>query len=375
MNKTILTFLLLIPVLSFGQFPIFGGTEPTGEPDIYYYKFYNGIQMIELDYLSAYHRRVNYLEQAQPRGLTWEMVLGPPPANVYLFRNENGEIVKQYGDFDKSKLLSVQESLKKTTTHNSFGSQFGSFLGFSQISTRYFPYYLIGSQSDVFSSGLGLIDSLGNEVLPKEYSVIWKHDNIYITRKDTFNELRNINLTIKFSSYEFQLQPSQLHRDHVDIIKENKCGLMDSVGRIVVPCEYDMLVGSFNEFGLAKVYKKGRIGYVDKSGKEVIKCIYQSVGYFKEGLLNARYNEKYGYIDTKGKTVIPFKYDIGIWFEEGLARVAKKEGFEVYFGFIDKEGNEVIPLIYSKAKDFKNGIAEVMLDGKWIKIDKKGVKQ
>jgi hypothetical protein len=370
MSKTILTFLFLFPTLSFGQFPLFGGTEPTGEPDVYYYNFYNGIQMIEFDYLSAYHRRVNYLEQAQPRALTWEMVLGPPQPNVYIFRNKSGEIVKQYGEIDKSKLLSVSESMKKTIFHNSFFAQLGSVVGFSQISTRYFPYYLINSHS----GELGLIDSLGNEVLPLKYSVIWKHENIFITRGST-NELRDINLKVKFSSNEFQLQPSQHHRGYADILKDEKCGLMDSVGTIIVPCEYDMLVDYFNEYGLAKVRKSGRIGYVDTSGKEVIKCKYQSDGYFKEGLLDVRYEEKWGYIDTNGVTVIPHKYDIGIWFEDGLARVAKKEAGQYYFGFIDKEGNEVIPLIYSNAKDFKNGIAEVMLDGNWIKIDKDGFKQ
>lgn len=375
MKNTILIFLFLIPALSFGQFPDFSKTEPTGEPDIHYYKFYNGIQMIELDYLSAYHRRVNYLEQAQPRALTWEMVLGPPHPNVYLFRNESGEIVNQYGDFHSIKLLSVQESLNKTKSHNSLDAQFGSFLGFSQISTRYFPYYLIGNQSDFLTSRLGLIDSLGNKVLPAEYNIIWKHDNIFITRKGSTNELRDINLAIKFTSDEFQLQPAQYHRGYAAILKDEKCGLMDSVGTIVVPCEYDMLVGSFNEYGLAKVSKNRLIGYVDTSGKEVIKCKYQSVGYFKEGLLDARYDGKWGYIDVNGTTIIPHKYDIGIWFEDGLARVARKEAEQYYFGFIDKGGNEVIPLVYSNAKDFKNGIAEVMVDGKWIKIDKKGIKK
>lgn len=126
MNKTIFILLFFIPVVTFGKFPFYVGGEPTGEPDIHYYKFYNGIQMIEFDYLSAYHSRINYLEQAHPRASHWATELGPPHPNVYIFRNENGDIVKQYGDFDKSKLLSVQESLKKTKTHNSFGSQFGS---------------------------------------------------------------------------------------------------------------------------------------------------------------------------------------------------------------------------------------------------------
>lgn len=375
MKITVFTFLWLIPACLFAQFPSFDKTEPTGEPDIHYYKFYSGIQMIELDYLSAYHRRVNYLEQAKPRALTWERVLGPPHPNVYLFRNEKGEIVKSFGDLDNTKLLSVQESIKKVQFHNSFAAQLGAVLGFSQITTRYFPYYLIGAETYFTSSNLGLIDSLGNVVLVPEYSVIWKHDNIFITRRGTTNEIRDINLAIRYSTDEFLLQPAQFHSGCADLLKDDKCGLINAKGKIMVPCEYDMLISDFNELGLAQVTKKRMIGFVDTTGKEVIKCKYQSVGYFKEGLLDARYEEKWGYIDCKGNTVIPFKYEIGIWFEEGLARVAKREGDEFFFGFIDKEGKEIIPLIYSNAKDFKDGMAEVMLNGKWMKIDRKGVEQ
>jgi hypothetical protein len=375
MKNIIFTIFLLMPTLLFAQVIHFGDKEPTSDPDIHYYKFYNGIQMVEFDYLSSYHRRVNYLEQAKPRALTWAMVLGPPHSNVYLFRKENGEIVKCFGDIDSTSLLSVEASLKKTQYHNSFGAQFGSMLGFSQISTRYFPYYLIGNTSDFVHNSIGLIDSLGNIVLKQEYHTIWKHDELFITRKDSINELRDWNLNVKYSTTTFLLQPAQFHAGCADILKDEKCGLIDANGKIIVPCEYDMLIDGFNEIGLAKVSKKRLIGYANKDGKEVIKCKYQSVGYFKEGLLDARYNEKWGYIDAEGNTVIPFKYDIGIWFEEGLARVAKRESGEFYFGYIDKQGNEVIPLIYSNAKDFMDGKAEVMKDGKWIKIDKKGLKQ
>lgn len=371
-KSTITTFLLLLPLLSSAQFPFMSETEPTGEPEIHYYKFYDGIQMIEFDYLSAYHKRINYLEQAKPRALTWEMVLGPPHPNVYLFRNEHGEIVKQYGSAETSKLLSVSASKEIAESHNSFFAQLGSVVGFSQISTRYFPYYLIGSLSNNSESALGLIDSFGNVVLQPEYMVIWQHGDIFITRTDSISELRDKHLRIRFSSSEYQLQPAQFHTGFADISKDDKWGLMDSTGKMIVPCKYSMLIDAFNAYGLAKVSNAGGFGYVDSTGDEVIKCKYQSVGEFSEGLLDARFNDKWGYIDTKGNTIIPHKYDIGIWFEDGLARVAKREGSEYYFGYIDKEGNEVIPLIYTNAKDFEDGVAEVMIDGKWVKIDKKG---
>lgn len=369
MNKPILIFLLLIPIMSFGQvFP--NKNEPTGEPDIYYYKFYKDIQMIEFDYLSAYRLKVAYLEQTRPRALTWEMVLGPPHANVYLFRNKSGEIVKQYGNVDKTKLLSVEECLKTAKAHHSLTMPLSSISFFSQIPTRYFPYYLIGNQNS-----LGLIDSLGNEVLPQEYTAIESKQNLFITIKGNTNELRDKNLNIKFSSNEYRLQLAQYHSGFVDIIKDEKCGLMDSTGKIIIPCEYSMFIDSFNEFGLAKVLKNGKVGYVNIKGKMVIECKYQNAGDFNEGLLNVRLNDKWGYIDATGKTIIPHKYEIGIAFSQGLARVAKREAGQYYFGFIDLKGNEVIPLIYSNAKDFTKGIAEVMLDGKWIKLDANGVKK
>lgn len=380
MNFKILFLLLVVSSIQFAQKSPFDKDEPSGAPYIHYYKFYDGIQMIEFDFLTAYHDRVNYLEQAQPRALTWEMVLGPPHSNVYLFRNEKGEIVKSYGGIiDSTSLMSVEESKKIAIRHNSFGAQMGAFFGFSRIMTRYFPYYLLNEYTGIgigYSTGLfGLIDSLGNEVLPAKYTAIWKHDRIFITRKDSLNELRDFHLKVKFSSTKYQLQPSYHHSNCVDIYTEDKRGLMDSTGKIIVPCEYSMLIESFNEYGMAKVTKAGRVGFVNRKGKEVIQCKFQNVGVYSEGLLNARLNDKWGYIDTTGKTIISHKYDIGISFQEGLARVAIKKNYDWFFGFIDKDGNEVIPLIYSNAKDFTNGYAEVMLDGKWFKIDKTGKKK
>jgi hypothetical protein len=222
------------------------------------------------------------------------------------------------------------------------------------------------------SRGHGLIDSLGNIVLPPVYSIIYPEDKLFITIKGDTSELRDIHLKLQFASTEYRLQPSYYHSNHVDIIKGDRCGLMDSSGKIVVPCDYDMLVGSFNEYGLADVRQQGKHGFVNRKGKQVIPCEYQSVGKFSEGLIDVRKNEKWGYIDTLGRTVIPFRYEIGIWFEEGLARVAKRDEAGYHFGYINTSGDEVIPLIYSNAKDFRDGFAEVELNGKWIKIDRNG---
>ncbi|MEZ5172264.1 MAG: WG repeat-containing protein [Bacteroidia bacterium] len=253
MRILFLSFLLFSHSFIHAQLPFLGDKEPDGKPEIHYYKFYNGVQMIEFDYLSAYHKKVNYLEQAQPRALTWEMVLGPPHPNVYLFRNENGEVIKQFGSYNESDLVDVEKSKKIAICHNSISSMFGSVIGFSQIGTRYFPYYLIGNSQ----GGQGLIDSLGNTVLEQNYSTIWKGDGVFITRTlNSVYELRDRNLRLRFSDPDYFLQPSQQISGFVDVGKDKKYGLMDSTGAFIVKCRYSMLIGGFNYLGLARVERK-----------------------------------------------------------------------------------------------------------------------
>ncbi|MDD3323483.1 MAG: WG repeat-containing protein [Paludibacter sp.] len=368
MKKIILLCIVLFPIASFAQTDNLFSKEPSDEPFIHYYHFYNGVQMIQLDYRSAYERKVRFLESTQPRALEWRNVLGGSKSNVYIFRNKNGEIVKQFGNTDMSKLLSVEESLKISEPHLSLRALVGTRIGYSNVTTSHFPYYLISEQQSL-SSREGLIDSLGNVVLPTEYNEIWKGDNLFITRKDGYNELRDVQLNIKFRSMEYRLQPSQFLRESVSIFKDGEnsnqytVGLMNSEGKIIIPCKYDMLIDGFNKFGLAKVRGNHRYGFVDTTGKEIIECKYQSVGEFKEGLLQVRLNDKWGFVDTKGKTIIKHQFEGVHGFSDDLALVTKREGFDLYYhGFIDKSGNLVIPFKYTAAQDFKDGLAKVKLN-------------
>ncbi|MFZ6053025.1 WG repeat-containing protein [Halocola ammonii] len=362
----VLAVISLLSLLSFGQ--SFSDAEiENWDPVITYYNFYDGIQMIEIDYLTAYHNRVNQLEQQQPRAMHWDMVLGPPPPNVYIFRNKAGIRVKQFGEITgKVKILSVKKSLKVMIPHNHLYARIGASFGFSHLRTKSYPYYRIGSSNDG-EGGFGLIDSLGNKVLDTEYDEILSNFNgsIFVTKKGELSELRNKNLEIQLSTKKYALTPAE--QDGFVVITRNQLrGLMDYKGEIVVPCKYK-IIWPFNDYGLAKVRNKNNLeGFVNSNGEEVIKCKYQSFGEFTEGLISARLflesDYKRGFIDTTGKVIVPFIYNHAFWFTEGLARVSKKIDGTYYFGFIDKEGNEVIPLKYANATDFKNGVAEVRTD-------------
>ena len=169
----------------------------------------------------------------------------------------------------------------------------------------------------------------------------------------------------------------------------DKCGYIDKTGKEVVPCKYDSLVthsyeGEFSE-GLAMVALNGKYGYIDMTGKEVIPCQYDRAKDFSEGLAAVEQNGKWGYIDKTGKEVVPFfhsmdygTYTLGYYFykaysfSDGLAMVVAPMPDGDMISYIDKTGREIVPFQYVSAWSFSNGFARVKRNDKWGCIDTTG---
>ncbi len=148
---------------------------------------------------------------------------------------------------------------------------------------------------------------------------------------------------------------------------KGKYGYINEKGEEVIPPIYDAIIYDWiSSDSLLGVMKEGKYGYINKEGKEVIPCIYDDIGALAEGLVRIKSNGEWGYIDKNGNQVIPFIYDDAGDFSDGLAS-AKSNG---KYGYIDKEGNEVIPFIYDDAWGFSEGLANVKSNDKWGYIDK-----
>lgn len=128
--------------------------------------------------------------------------------------------------------------------------------------------------------------------------------------------------------------------------------------------------------GLAWVLNEDqKFGYIDPSGKEVIKCSYDYADQFSEGLAlvgtENDYDGKYGFIDTKGKVVIPFQANRGYGsFNEGFCWFfdsgSEADAWDGKFGTIDKKGKTVIApsSAIQDANAFQGGVA-VFGDGEY----------
>jgi len=160
-------------------------------------------------------------------------------------------------------------------------------------------------------------------------------------------------------------------------IQGGKCGLLSKSGTPLTEVKYDYIGVSKEGFHLVSRDKK--YGFLNRTGKEIVKLDYAIADDFNNGLAlvndSADFDENsgwlgghWGYVNQNGNVVIPLIYDLAGPFSDGLALVKKNnEKF-----FIDKTGKEVLKLSFDDASGFSAGIAIVMKDGKFGAIDKTG---
>jgi hypothetical protein len=93
-------------------------------------------------------------------------------------------------------------------------------------------------------------------------------------------------------------------------------------------------------------------------------------GDFVEGLSRWKFGNKYGFVDHSGKVVIKPQFDLTFHFSEGLAavRIGGK------WGYVDKSGKMVIkPKAWMSAEDFHHGLAFINTkDGRYGYINRSG---
>jgi len=123
----------------------------------------------------------------------------------------------------------------------------------------------------------------------------------------------------------------------------------------LITITFSVCHGQTTDKHLFQIYENGKIGFIDSTGKVVIKPIFRSAGEFSEGLAGVRINGTYGYIDVTGNFVIQAQFDYASNFNEGLA-VVYKDGKPF---FINKQGQKPFVVNFPAVSGFENGRAKV----------------
>ena len=154
---------------------------------------------------------------------------------------------------------------------------------------------------------------------------------------------------------------------HAVVKIKNKIGLIDTLGRFVVPADYDYVFPFAN--GMAVVYLNEKFGAVDVSGKLIIPLEYQYITSFKAGgRTDAVINNRWGVIDTKNKIILPFEYIYTNTDDKNYTQIYKED-----WGYLNPVGEKVFDSSIQMISHLPNDIIELHdRQLKSIIVDKSG---
>ena len=155
-----------------------------------------------------------------------------------------------------------------------------------------------------------------------------------------------------------------------EVRKNGKHGVVKNK-KLIVPLIYEEIEISDSE---PHIHTKlnGKWGLVDLDGYVIAECDNDEIIHWEGGSVSVIKNKKERLVFYSGKTISSPHYFDTIFLgniREGMVLV-KNNG---RFGFIDTERSTLIPCIYESCNSFKNGQTDVVLNGKKISINKKGV--
>lgn len=307
----------LVSVHGFSQFgESFEDEKMAPMPDTVYYPFYNGIQMIEIDYTSRYKLiDLKYERMSQMPYGYYSRYIG----NEYLFRNTAGEITQTYNiSKENAAIIKRLRSVPfvNRTKHNLNGSRLyaaGNHRGYKVIfncNIKEYNYYDSTQRSNLRK---GLIDTLGSVVLPIEFEeVVIAHGHFLVQNKNGWGLVTSKQvpiIPIAYDSYRIEDQfiyftdkqsnfkqayhipsgksislenyPQPLgQREGLFLIQKDKQeGVINIVSnKTIIPCEYEQLrYMRHNNDLVIKAYKDKKFGIFSQQGKIILPCIYDKI--------------------------------------------------------------------------------------------------
>ena len=177
----------------------------------------------------------------------------------------------------------------------------------------------------------GVADVAGKIVLEPEYDEV-RYDNLrklYRVRKD-----KKYGVYFEASGFKTDVDYDRISTDgaqYVTLIKDNKWGIIDYSGNVILPTEYDKAtIMGFNE-GF-NITKDGKSGIADNKGNITIPPIYDEIRTFAfkhDNLYIVTQNNKTGVIDKQNNSVIPVEYD-RLFDREDYIIVKQNDKYGVY---------------------------------------------
>lgn len=169
---------------------------------------------------------------------------------------------------------------------------------------------------------------------------------------------------------EFIFDYVGIYDDYTVISINNKKAVIDNEFNCKIKSEYDDIIPL--NIRLFKIQKNNKWGVIDENGSIIIPLDYDYMLYnpdINDKLLVVKQAEKFGIIDNKNNTVVKFEYDF-IWSADFISFMALKNN---KFGVIDQNNEIIIPFIYDSIEQYDEFFVVSQLTHE-IKCDRLGIK-
>lgn len=348
-------------------------TPPKELPDTLYFAFNEGVQLIVINHYDNWEKQVSYKDAMQPRGLNWASVMSPPPANIYIFRNKAGNIIKVYNG-----ALSNGRDLKSTDYVNTNSFSLNSIQDYRELN-KHLKFYT-GNKK------IGLINLKGEVVVPAIYDDIRKYQDTHergdklVIEKDSMFGLLDINLKVLFppvyrisndKDYVGYPEHNIINQSYLKVFKNGKCGLINEKGDSLIGFMFDDIhlihdglyvgVNYGNERDKNKGHWQGVAGCIvyDKNFSPITELKnYDQVTYSGIKRFIVKKDNHFGVLNYTGEVILPIIYE-GISLQNGDYYVFKNNKS----GMINLAGETVIPIEFERNMYFYGQAIYVIQDG------------
>lgn len=355
--------------------------------DTFYYPFYNGVQMIEIDHVGYWDKKIFFLEQSQPRALPHYLGNPMPIGNEFLFRDTTGAIVKAFNSrgslaeltkyfkkvpINKRHLWSMLFPYHSSQTYRSKGIWYQSpqpsfnFSGNYKVSTGFawqtISLFGLASHEDTKDIKFGLIDSFGNVRIPLEYDEILPiYGNLLVQKGKKWGIIsyeQKVLVPLVYDNYKVDLYAREVYPGKggsvffLTLKKKDDYRTEYSYDALFLTAE-DKLI-SLDHYD--EVYLESSWTGNEDSGKRLLFITKNG----KKGMLNSQYQE-----------IVPPLYELFEYhnIQRGLIRMAR----DGKFGYWDKNFRIIIPLEYDYAEySAKDSIGLLLKDGKFSCFNMRG---
>ncbi len=408
--KAVHLLLCLITLTAFGQpdtLPSFGiisepifwkGMDPQAQ--IYYYPYYNGVQIIEVDYYNRSLEEGRMEDMIHPRGgSSYHDAINFNARNGYLVRNEQGTILQNYG-VDQSDIKRLLAPGSETRISHKWRMEQsrnrGWMNGIIYADEFGFVYHVLASEQGRYGGKVGLMDTLGNIVLPIEFDQItYVKGDYYVVKDgmwgmyDDFLQLRipiiyngitpvskGIYLVRREGAYLVDRDNHFLNEtryNNIEVVPgkelliytiDSKYGLIDTLMNSITPPVYTWISRLDNDAFVASDTSR-RMALIDPKGKQItdFKYSFEVPRYMGQGYYRVKgeYHDStmskgssmqlLGLVDSTGKECLPTKYESIQLFNHNLILAMRHRKY----GLVDVNDSIVLPFDFDKIYGFYEG--------------------